>query len=411
MEVLRVSERKKVIIVAVIIFIIGLLGLNKAIDITLQEVSNKNVEQNIALIGKISQLEGIEMEEVITAITKGDSSYYKVGQEILSEYSYKEDLNYLFNPSFVGYKSINKTINYIYTIIIVILFTYMFVKTNRLISCIENLRSKADLILEGKQVGTIDEKLFDNSVSELETQFMMMKSRMDNSVDRLRLEKLNLKNTISDISHQLKTPLAAMGVYNQILVGHREMDNSDIDKFIELSHGQIRRIDFLVKSLLKYARLDNDVVRYKKENQSINETVKEVISSLRAKAQEKNIKLSIIEEKDINLNHDRPWVCEAIMNIIKNGIEHTDKNGKIDISIIESEVFTRVEIEDNGSGIAKKDISKIFNRFHKGSNNINPESIGIGLSLSKKIIEANDGEISVRSKVSIGTKFIITFIK
>ncbi|MGL5067334.1 MAG: sensor histidine kinase [Sarcina sp.] len=407
MDILKVSERKKVILVSILIFIVGFLGISKSIDITLQKISDKNIDQNISIIGSLAQIEGLDIEKVIESITKGDTSSYEEGAKILEEYSYTDGILYEFNSVI----SSNKIIVVMYSIIITILFTYMFTKINTLLSCVERLRNKAELILEGKNIKEMEEKFSSSAVEELETQFMTMKSRMDNSVERLKLEKLNLKNTISDISHQLKTPLAAMGVYNQILAGHKDMEESEINDFIELSNGQIRRTDFLVKSLLKYARLDNDVVRYKKEEQSINETVKEAVNSLKTKAKEKNIKVSVIEEEDISLTHDRAWVCEAMMNIIKNGIEHTQVNGKIDIRVIKSEVFTRVEIEDNGKGISEKDISKIFERFHKGSNNINPESIGIGLSLSKKIIEANDGGISVRSKLSEGTRFIITFLK
>lgn len=411
MDILKVSERTKIFLVSITIIVIGLFGMNKVLEHTLNIINDRYVKQNIALVGQLSKIEGVNMEEVISNITRGNQAEYEIGKKILAEYSYDENLSYLFNPIFESYKNVNVLFVILFLIITIILFVYLFTKIKTLISCVERLRNKAELILEGRDVEVNEEKFMASSVEELEVQFMTMKSRMDAGVEKLKLEKLNLKNTISDISHQLKTPLAAMGVYNQILASHSEMDKGEIDNFIELSNGQVRRIDFLVKSLLKYARLDNDVVRYKKIEQSINDTVKEAINSLKAKASEKNIKVMVREEDNVELLHDRAWVSEALMNIIKNGIEHTNENGKIDVSIIKSEIFTRIEIEDNGKGIAEKDISKIFERFHKGSNNVNPESIGIGLSLSKKIIEANNGDISVRSKVGEGTKFIITFIK
>ena len=188
------------------------------------------------------------------------------------------------------------------------------------------------------------------------------------------------------------------------------MDVDELDKFNLATKGQLSRIDFLVKTLLKYARLESNVVRYNKEVQSINNTIKECVDTLSAKARSKNVEINIIEKNEILLNHDRAWLEEAFINIIKNGIEHSRENSRIDISIIESDIFTRIEIRDYGKGISEYDISKIFNRFHKGSNNVNPESIGIGLSLSKKIIEGNNGSITVRSKVNEGSNFIITFL-
>nr|WP_261776658.1 MULTISPECIES: HAMP domain-containing sensor histidine kinase [Clostridium] len=238
-----------------------------------------------------------------------------------------------------------------------------------------------------------------------------MEDRIKNSIGLLQEEKINLKNIINDISHQLKTPLTALSMYNDIISDHREMNNEDLDNFINLSKDQLERMEWLVKTLLKYARLESNVVEYNKEMFSIKNTIEESINPLKVKAKNKNQSLILKCEKDIEYYHDRKWVSEAISNIVKNAIEHTENNGKIEINLYETPITITISIKDNGEGIEKEELKKIFNRFYKGETSINPTSIGIGLCLSKSIIKAHNGDITVESYLGKGSTFYITFLK
>lgn len=162
---------------------------------------------------------------------------------------------------------------------------------------------------------------------------------------------------------------------------------------------------------LKYARIESNVVKYNKDAISLSDTIDESIRSLKFMAEEKDINIKLDFKSPGDYYHDSKWLGEAICNIVKNGIEHTADGGEISIKLDETPLSVSIEIRDNGEGIEKDQLKKIFNRFYKGENSLNPKSIGIGLSLSKKIIEAHQGNISVESEVGKGTAFYISFFK
>ncbi|NFN29918.1 HAMP domain-containing histidine kinase, partial [Clostridium botulinum] len=300
---------------------------------------------------------------------------------------------------------------------ILILVTFLiliigsFIIMNPLYNEIKYLTHRAESIVENKIIHNDKQYSYRGSLDKFILKFNLMEDRIKNSIGLLQEEKINLKNIINDISHQLKTPLTALSMYNDIISDHREMNNEDLDNFINLSKDQLERMEWLVKTLLKYARLESNVVEYNKEMFSIKNTIEESINPLKVKAKNKNQSLILKCEKDIEYYHDRKWVSEAISNIVKNAIEHTENNGKIEINLYETPITITISIKDNGEGIEKEELKKIFNRFYKGETSINPTSIGIGLCLSKSIIKAHDGDITVESYLGKGSIFYITFLK
>ena len=143
----------------------------------------------------------------------------------------------------------------------------------------------------------------------------------------------------------------------------------------------------------------------------LSESIKYAVAPLKVSANDKNQSIELALNSEGYYFHDKKWIAESLSNIIKNAIEHTDINGKIKIMLEETPMSISITISDNGEGIEKSDIKNIFKRFYKGKNSINPKSIGIGLSLSKKIIEAHNGSIVAESEVLVGTTFYITFLK
>jgi len=180
---------------------------------------------------------------------------------------------------------------------------------------------------------------------------------------------------------------------------------------LKSSSEQLDRMDWLCKNLLKLARLEAGSVEFNKKDCFLFETLKKSLSPLLIKAHEKQQEISLRVNENINFKHDTEWMAEAFTNIIKNAIEHTSSGGNIKIIAMETLLSVQIIIKDNGEGIPKKEISKIFNRFYKGENSTNPASIGIGLALSKTIIEAQQGSISVKSEEGKGTEFSIIFLK
>lgn len=272
------------------------------------------------------------------------------------------------------------------------------------------LGNLADNMVEGK----FNSEIIDFKEGELfifYNKFLSMGERLKKALNDLQNEKILLKDIISDISHQLKTPLVALISYNDILKNHESMSVEDKNMFIEFTSKQLDRMEWLITTLLKYARIESNVVKYNKDTIPLKETIVNAIGPLRLKAEEKSQKIILNCHSQGYYLHDKKWMEEAISNIIKNAIEHTENNGIIDIKLEETPLSIGISIKDNGEGIRKDEIRKIFNRFYKGENSLNPTSIGIGLSLSRKIIEAHNGTITVESQINKGTTFYITFLK
>ena len=238
-----------------------------------------------------------------------------------------------------------------------------------------------------------------------------MGERLEGALSDLKAEKVNLKNIINDISHQLKTPLSALITYNDILKNHNNMDSETRTKFIDSTSDQLDRMDWLITTLLKYARIESNAINYNKSLHSLKDTINYCMQPLKVKADEMKQNI-ILDFKGEGLYfHDEKWIGEAFSNIIKNSIEHTALGGSIKVCLEETPLSVTVTISDNGEGIEKKELKNIFKRFYKGKNSLNPKSIGIGLSLTKKIIEAHNGSIVAESEVLVGTTFYITFLK
>lgn len=221
-------------------------------------------------------------------------------------------------------------------------------------------------------------------------------------------DKINLKRALEDISHQLKTPLTSILIILDNLIDNPEMDYQTRVEFLHDLKRETTRIQSLIQSILKLSKFDSNTVQFIKQDIYLKQIVDEAIKNTGSLADLKNIKINVEGNKKIKLNCDLLWQIEAITNILKNCIEHSKENTQIDIKYNNS-VYSYITITDYGEGISKEDLPHIFERFYRGKNSSN-ESIGIGLSLSKTIIESNNGIVSVESN-SDKTTFIIKYFK
>ena len=222
-------------------------------------------------------------------------------------------------------------------------------------------------------------------------------------------EKEFLKSTISDISHQLKTPLAALTMYQEIIAG--EPDNPDtIRVFSEKMGISLKRIKQLIEAMLKITRLDAGGIVFEQQKNPVYEVVSHGINELKLRAKQENKEIVLKGDRNQTVSCDLEWTGEAIGNNVKNALDHTDSGGVVHIVWTLSPAMVRIQIKDNGSGISPEDIHHIFKRFYRGKKSLDTQGIGLGLPLAKAIVEGQKGVISVKSELGAGTTFTISFL-
>ena len=239
--------------------------------------------------------------------------------------------------------------------------------------------------------------------------FSAMQNRIEFAMESLKKDKTYLKDLLSDISHQLKTPLSALRVYCEIL-DTRHLSLEKQHEFLALCFEQLDRTDWLIQGLLQMARMDAGCIQMHPKSSPLSGTVQMAISSFLQQAKEQHITISCDVPEDIVLYHDKKWVAQALSNLIKNSLEHSKSGGTILISALQTPITVQLTIQDDGCGIAQNEIPHIFERFYR-SPNTSSQSVGIGLSLARQIIEQNDGDIFVQSTLGRGSTFVITFLK
>lgn len=361
----------------------------------------------VRVINKNPELE----KEIIPIITREVSQEEAdKGRVILNQYGVNKDLESEIFP-YVNktIKKNNYSIIFLFIFMSVIFFMFNYFQYIFFYKKIRKLTIGAKKVIEGDYDLAINENK-EGDFSKLASSFNSMREIIRNNIDALKNEKQFLVDLLSDISHQLKTPLSAMIVYNDILLS-KDLSKEQRETFLLNNQNQLNRMNWLIKSMLKLAKLDAKAIEFVKEKQSLNETVQDSIDALGSKALQNNIKIVFKEISEVVFRHDKLWVEEALINIIKNGIEHTAQGEEIIIELAENPIYRRIIITDTGEGIDEKDLPHIFKRFYKARTSRKSDSVGIGLALAKSIIEAHNGTIEAQSKIGKGTKFIVTFLK
>ena len=367
-------------------------------------ITNEKISEIIEYI--IKENPSIDTKKIIQIL---NSNKYKVGEEELKKYGINiEEIN-----SIIAVRKQMKT-NIILNIILIVLFSVLYMaiifiylkqrdkKINQITQYINEIKNrKYDL-----NINENSEDELSNLKNELYKITIMLKEESEIS----RQDKENIKMSVEDISHQLKTPLTSIMIMLDNLKDNPNMDEDTKQKFIFEISKQVDWINWLVISILKLSRLEADVVKFSNNKINVKKFIDEIIGNLEIPIEIKNQKISIEGDEDASFIGDYKWQQEAITNIIKNAIEHNKENGKITIKYEENVLFTKITIIDEGQGIAKEDLKHIFERFYKAQNS-SDNSVGIGLSLAKNIIEKNNGMINCKSEIGNGTEFIVKYMK
>lgn len=288
---------------------------------------------------------------------------------------------------------------------VIILIIWYVIKEERKLLKLSNYVN--DLVLKKDSL-----KLEENEegmISKLQNDLYKLTVVLREAYDNESREKLEMKKSLEDISHQLKTPLTAMMITLDNL-SNDELKPDLRKSFLEDVKRQVDKMNFLIKSLLKLSRFDAGVIKFKNENIMVKSLVNDVIKSVSVLAEINDVKIKTNGDDNTSFTGDYNWQLEAVTNVVKNAVEHSTPGETVTIKFRENAVYTLISVVNHGNVINEQDMKNIFTRFYKGKN-ATYESIGIGLSLSKSIIEKGGGYVRVSSSKKDGTRFDIKYLK
>ncbi|WMI80995.1 sensor histidine kinase [Anaerotignum sp. MB30-C6] len=276
----------------------------------------------------------------------------------------------------------------------------------------ERLYQQAAGIVNNYSSGDYSQRLpqvKEGTIYQMFTSIEQLATMLQSENDAVYRSKEFLKNTISDISHQLKTPLAALAMYQEII--QNEGDNPRVVKEFSLKAGlSIDRMEQLIQSMLKITRLDVGTIVFEKKKRNIYDLVLTSLSQLTTRAKKEGKEIVFQGDPLEMLICDSVWTGEAVGNLVKNALDHTEVGGIIRISWERTPFMTRIQISDNGQGINPQDIHHIFKRFYRSKHSLERQGVGLGLPLVKAIVEGQGGNLSVQSRENEGTTFILSFL-
>ena len=288
-----------------------------------------------------------------------------------------------------------------------IILTMIFaVVTKRRYKNLNDLNDYLSLVCKGIYDMNIDDNT-EGELSILKNNLYKVITLLQSQNEYLKNDKLYLADSIADISHQLKTPLTSMMMMCELLENEENPDKRQ--EFVAVINNQLSKMKWLITNILKISKLDADATEFKREEVSISKVLYDSLKPFVLTAELKNIAIQN-GANDFVFNGDESWTVEAVSNIVKNCLEHTNDGGKIIIASDSTNLYNKLIISDNGCGIAEEDLPHIFERFYHGKNS-SKESVGIGLALAKTVFEKENASVSVESEQGRGSVFEIRFYK
>ena len=403
---MKILKNKKIIIPILILTII-IIATN--ILFTVNELkNNQRITSNViaGIIGNIEKNYPNVSEEEIISILNSENEEIEDGKNTLIKYGINIE-----NQNAIGQITNNKLLIINILSIIILVFAILVIlyiysrseskKIKEIEKYIEAINNKNYTL----KISENSEDEFSNLSNELYKTTVMLKEQASNS----QKSQKTLQTNIEDISHQLKTPLTSISIMLDNIIDNPDMEIETRQKFLHEINRQIEWFNWLVIALLKLSKIDSGTAVFTKKEINVEKIINHVIQNLSIPLDIKQQKI-IVNGNSSKFIGDYNWQLEALTNIVKNCIEHTPDHKNIYIKFEENNFYTKITIRDEGVGIAKEDIKHIFERFYKGKNS-SENSIGIGLALSKSIIERDNGYIICSSKEGEGTTFEIKYMK
>ena len=398
------KNKKLIIILFSIILLFFLLNNSLYIFLNNKYKINYNKKINNIIYELNNKYPELKKEDIILILNNKNNN----DENILKEYGINLENEFFDLNSEKEYKKILIINNlliilFIFNLIIIFLIYYFKEKNriNKIIKDLEKINNKNyEINIEENEEGNLS--ILKN---ELYKTTIMLKEQAENSYN----DKINLKSSLEDISHQLKTPLTSINIMLDNILDNPKMDDETKLDFITDIKRETNNINFLIQALLKLSKFDTNTVKFNNEENDLKQIINEAIKNVSVLCDLKNIKIIFNCENNLNLICDKKWQIESLTNIIKNCVEYSEENNKININVENNKIYYLIKIKDYGKEINKKDLNHIFERFYKGKNSKN-DSIGIGLALSKAIIEKNNGKVWVESNEN-ETIFYVQYFK
>lgn len=389
-------------IVIVLLFIIIFVVVIKMQNKVYSKIVNEKINDIINNV--MEKYPEVKEEDILKIINNRDDS----SENILEKYGYDDELSYIKELR----ENINK--NLINTAVLIGIFgiaslsifmRYVLIQEKELKEINEYIKE-----VNNKNYSLKIEDNKDGELSRLRNELYKTTVILREAAENSEEEKEKLSIAIADISHQLKTPLTSIRIMLDNISDNPDMPQEIREDFIQDISKQVEHMSSLVTSLLKIAKFDAGTIKMENEEIDAKKLIDSVINNLAILIEIKEIEvITKIDEKAIFIA-DYKWQQEALTNILKNAIEHSQPKSNIYIIVENTSIFLKIKIKDEGQGIEQKDLKHIFERFYRAKN-CNEDSIGIGLSLAKTIIEQNNGYIKATSEVGKGTLFEIKYIK
>ena len=394
-----IFKNKKYLITNILIIISFLLLIYISNSLFYQKyINNNNLFLNNVISNILEKYPNITKEEIVSLLNNNKNK----NKNILNEYGIYLDNSYVLNNNkLVKYNNIsNLVLVILLSLSLFIIYLIKLKKVNKELNYILSYLKNINMGIYKLEIDSNDETSFSLLKNELlKTTIMLKEIASINQKD-----KVLLKKSLEDISHQIKTPLTTITLI---------LDNIDETNYKEKVKDMKRMVvnlNFLINSLLKLARFDANTITFKRDKILVSDLLDKVILNVSILADLKEIEIIKKGELHSFVKGDFNWEEEALTNILKNSLEHSLKNNNIEIIVENNKLYTSITIKDQGVGISEHDLKHIFERFYKCENSTS-SSVGIGLSLAKSIIEHDEGSISVISKVGVGTSFIIKYFK
>ncbi len=390
-------------LIATIIVLVVMLSLFYIISVYNYKLVTINYNKKIDnLLGTIKEnypdITENELMDIINNPTKSSSFVQKYGINIQNEAIITEN-NQIFQKDII----INTSLLIITFLILLLIFWYYNLKKDQEIAKITKLVNQINHHNYELTIEDISEDELSILKEEVYKTTLMLKEQAEKS----QLAKKDLKDSLANISHQLKTPLTSILIMLDNLIDNMNMDNAKKEEFLRNIKREIININFLVQNILKLSKLETNTINFSKKNILVKEIISETLKNVSIICELKNVQIAVNNIEDLKIYCDLKWFVEALTNILKNSIEYAPSNSIIDITVTKNKLYVEIDITDQGRGISQKDLPHIFKRFYRGEN-AHFESVGIGLALAKMIIEAHNGLISVVSN-SKGTTFKIKY--